>query len=275
MENYSFKNTKNLAKNPLGIIALFISLIYGFACLVLSTSIKNLDSESERLPLIWFIILFPLIILAAFLYLVINHHKKLYAPSDFRDESNFIETTNDNRQKERIQEEVDTIIEDEKDKKVDGSEDKNGNNSEVKIKENLKEQYLLAEDLALRAYELEKNISINRHSSYVSRDQKIFEFDGIGTSKSQNVYMIEVKYLTLKYLSTSVKNRIESFLKEINDNYENLRISNLIPVVIVVCKQSEIDEIEKSLQNISNSFKHRAEIKVYEMKKLKEKFGLN
>jgi len=29
------KETKNLTKNPLSIIALFISLIYGFACLVL------------------------------------------------------------------------------------------------------------------------------------------------------------------------------------------------------------------------------------------------
>lgn len=82
--------TKGLTRNPLGIIALFISLIYGFACLVLSTSINNLKGPDERLPLIWFIILFPLLILAAFTFLVIKHHKKLYAPSDYKDEKNFI-----------------------------------------------------------------------------------------------------------------------------------------------------------------------------------------
>jgi hypothetical protein len=83
---------KGLTRNPLGIIALFISLIYGFACLVLSTSIKNLQYPCERLPLIWFIILFPILILGAFTYLVVKHHPKLYGPSDFKDEKNFINT---------------------------------------------------------------------------------------------------------------------------------------------------------------------------------------
>lgn len=84
------EKAKGLTRNPLGIIALFVSLIYGFACLVLSTSISNLHGQEERLPLIWFIILFPLLILGAFTYLVIYHHKKLYAPSDYKDEKNFV-----------------------------------------------------------------------------------------------------------------------------------------------------------------------------------------
>jgi len=82
--------TKGLTRNPLGIIALFISLIYGSACLVLSTSVNNLNGPNERLPLIWFIILFPILILIAFTFLVIKHHQKLYAPSDFKDEKNFV-----------------------------------------------------------------------------------------------------------------------------------------------------------------------------------------
>jgi len=83
---------KGLTRNPLGIIALFISLIYGFACLVLSTSISNLTSQFERLPLIWFIILFPIVILGGFIFLVIRHHEKLYAPSDYSDEQIFTKT---------------------------------------------------------------------------------------------------------------------------------------------------------------------------------------
>ncbi len=83
---------KSLARNPLGIIALFVSLIYGFACLVLGTSLGNLHGCEERLPLIWFIILFPLLILIAFTYLVVFHHEKLYAPGDYKDERNFIST---------------------------------------------------------------------------------------------------------------------------------------------------------------------------------------
>jgi hypothetical protein len=93
------KQAKGLAKNPLGLIALFVSLIYGFACLVLSTSLNNLNGQDERLPLVWFIIVFPIFILITFIYLVINHHGKLYAPSDFSNEENFVKTLEINAKK--------------------------------------------------------------------------------------------------------------------------------------------------------------------------------
>ena len=79
---------KGLTRNPLGIIALFISLIYGFACLVLGFAGGQLTS-CERQPLIWFLIGFPILILCSFVFLVVKHHNKLYAPSDYKDEKNF------------------------------------------------------------------------------------------------------------------------------------------------------------------------------------------
>lgn len=76
-----------LAKNPLGIIALFIVLIYGFACLVVSTN--NHLQPTERYPLIWFLAIFPVIVLIAFAWLVSCHHEKLYAPRDFKSDEAF------------------------------------------------------------------------------------------------------------------------------------------------------------------------------------------
>jgi hypothetical protein len=84
------EKVQGLTKNPLGIIGLFVSLIYGFACLVLGSSLNNFDGAAERLPLIWFVILFPVFILIVFTYLVVCHHKKLYAPSDYKDEKHFV-----------------------------------------------------------------------------------------------------------------------------------------------------------------------------------------
>jgi hypothetical protein len=81
-------NAKGLSRNPLGIIALFISLIYGFACLVLGIAGDKLET-CERIPLIYFLIGFPVLILISFLFLVTKHHNKLYAPKDYRDERNF------------------------------------------------------------------------------------------------------------------------------------------------------------------------------------------
>ena len=79
---------KGLVKNPLGIIALFIVLVYGFAALV--TAFSASLSESERLPLIWFLVLFPVLVLAVFSWLVSRHGAKLYGPSDYKDEENYI-----------------------------------------------------------------------------------------------------------------------------------------------------------------------------------------
>lgn len=87
MENF-ITQAKGLTKNPLGIIALFISLIYGFSCLVLGLSSDSLASN-ERILLIYFLIGFPVLILITFIFLVVKHHKKLYAPSDYKDEKNF------------------------------------------------------------------------------------------------------------------------------------------------------------------------------------------
>ena len=63
---------KSLARNPLGIIALFIVLIYGFASLVVGLS-GRLD-PGDRTPLVWFLVVFPCLVLAVFTWLVSCHH---------------------------------------------------------------------------------------------------------------------------------------------------------------------------------------------------------
>jgi len=85
----SFGDTaKSLARNPLGIIALFIVLVYGFASLV--TAFAGSFSASERLPLIYFLVTFPVLVLVVFFWLVRDHHDKLYGPSDFKNEDNYV-----------------------------------------------------------------------------------------------------------------------------------------------------------------------------------------
>lgn len=85
---------RDLVRNPLGIIALFIVLIYGFATLLVGAS-NNLEAN-DRFPIVWFLVIFPVIVLFVFAWLVSRHHKKLYAPSDYKDESNFLDNYNPN-----------------------------------------------------------------------------------------------------------------------------------------------------------------------------------
>ncbi len=75
-------------KSPLGIIALFIVLVYGFASLVVTFGQANLKDHIAAL--VYFMVLFPVLVFFGFLWLVAKHHKKLYGPSDFKDEGNFL-----------------------------------------------------------------------------------------------------------------------------------------------------------------------------------------
>ena len=83
------KTARDLSRNPLGIIALFIVLVYAMAALVLTQS-SNLDS-TQRWPLVGFLVLFPAIVLAVFYWLVSRHTPKLYAPGDFTNQSDWVE----------------------------------------------------------------------------------------------------------------------------------------------------------------------------------------
>lgn len=78
-----------LARNPLGIIALFIVLVYGFASLVIVFAEKL--GGQERIILVWFMVAFPVLVLFAFTWLVTRHSSALFAPSDFRDEENYVD----------------------------------------------------------------------------------------------------------------------------------------------------------------------------------------
>ena len=82
------ETAKSLARNPLGIIALFIVLVYGFASLV--TAFAGSFTGAERLPLIYFLIVFPILVLGVFAWLVSKHSGKLFAPSDFKNEENYV-----------------------------------------------------------------------------------------------------------------------------------------------------------------------------------------
>lgn len=86
LENFS-QSAKGFTKSPLGIIALFIVLVYGFASIVVSFG-SNLSAYVA--PLVYFLVFFPVIVFFGFLWLVSKHHNKLYGPSDFQNEDNFI-----------------------------------------------------------------------------------------------------------------------------------------------------------------------------------------
>ncbi len=76
-----------LTNNPLGIIGTFLTLVEGIAGLVI---VKSQLKDCQNTILVIFVVLFPIIVLCVFYRLVTKHHEKLYSPSDYKDERNFV-----------------------------------------------------------------------------------------------------------------------------------------------------------------------------------------
>jgi hypothetical protein len=85
-----FKLSAWSTRNPLGIMALFISLIYGMCALLLGKTDSQL-APANQTALVYFIIFFPCAILTVFTWLVCRHHTKLYGPGDYRTDKGFLE----------------------------------------------------------------------------------------------------------------------------------------------------------------------------------------
>lgn len=78
-----------LSRNPLGLLAL---------CLIVGEAIAGLflmaaaDLQPlERQLLCFFVVVYPVVVVAAIYRLISRHHTRLYAPADFRDERCFLE----------------------------------------------------------------------------------------------------------------------------------------------------------------------------------------
>lgn len=186
MKDFS-ETAKYMTKNPLGVIGLFLVLVYGFASLVLGMGGAKLESQ-ERMPLIWFLVLFPLLVLAAFYRLVTHHHKKLYAPSDFRDERLFFQPLAEAEIERKVNEEVESI--EAAESKASSLEGAYAFASQT----NLRARYVEAERLGFLALEEKLGLPVQKHISLQSHGRS-YTFDGLLLSEKE-ARLIEIKYFS-------------------------------------------------------------------------------
>lgn len=106
-----------VVRNPIGIIALFIGLIYATATVVSGAS-PHLTDE-QRWVLVIFAGAFPFVVLGTFFVLVTKHHSKLYAPSDWRDERLVFGPQSTEVMIRRLESEVQELVESEPDHEQD------------------------------------------------------------------------------------------------------------------------------------------------------------
>ena len=80
------RKTPQQIKNPLTLIAIFAGLAE-----VAATGVLPILNGSVQSTFVWYVMLFP-VLLVIFFFVTLNfNHRVLYAPSDFRDEQHFLD----------------------------------------------------------------------------------------------------------------------------------------------------------------------------------------
>ena len=225
------EKAKGLSTNPLGIIALFISLLYGLGAIVLSTNISNLNNANEKLPVIWFIILFPLIILGVFTYLVVKHHEKLYAPKDYNSPESFEKTFGNKYNSKQINITEDTI-----------------NSKNTDKKETLSSSLSLNEDTHPYSYSSQKEDTIAQANDVlkfiIENSDELFKeklISSIGISiQSPKFYIFSFKY-TIESVKKEQRHIEETAIIQIENNNKSF-VFTLIGKSIVAFSAKKFGE---------------------------------
>lgn len=241
------KGAKDFTRNPLGIIALFICLIYGFSCLLLNSSAEKLTG-TERWPLIVFIVVFPIMVLTAFYRLVTNHHVKLYAPSDFKDDKTFLRTLSPEEQEKKLEKEIkeslgESECEDVSESCTRPSSEHIANNSEREKRRDeyrrFREELQAIENKVIKMIASEYKVEAVRNIGIGDTDSR---FDAM-LSTTEPLTFIEVKVLRSPALMNIILDRL-LYHAVVADKFFESNFK-LIIVVVYYFNDNELERVER------------------------------
>lgn len=291
------KDRVGTIKNPLSVIAIFagIAEISGTAVL------PHIDPANQELY-IWFLMSFPFTLVILFFGTLNWNHRVLYAPSDFKDEDNFVNllhkaTYSETLQKikEEVEAEEDGIVEDlvpnsekkseklkpdikdlaesvqKSERKLSAGEFTTKEEREAqrdlvsKINRLRIKESLAAEDLIIRRVERDLGILIQRDMKFESERSR-FMFDGVAIDNS-TFTAIEVKMLSKNTMNS---NYWLDFKCRLNEFYNGLSESqkNKFSLIYAVATDSDKDEMEEFIKNKLRKLEFPLAVKVYQFDEL-------
>lgn len=262
-----------LSRNPLGIIALFIVLVYAMASLVL---VQGNFQGPERMPLVWFLVVFPPIVLVAFVFLVAKHHTKLYAPGDFRNEENFVSALGPGARRRRLALEGEEPVSDSEEEVRAGPAPGNHRVERAETSPAAPlggaTRYFIAEELVLRKLETEWQVAIQREVRVGD-----VAVDGIAFQKDGSVVIVEAKAPRDERLAGRAVLRAaehaESALAALRRRRRPARF--LIAVVLPKPENTEVLTVQMNQLLREKGVSPEVECRVFSMNVLADDFGLS
>ena len=266
------KKETSTVKNPLTVISIFAGLAE-----VAGTVVLPFVAEVNQLTYIWFLMLFPVLLVLLFFATLNFNPRVLYAPSDFEDEKNYMDLFRPSSTVERLEKLEDEISQEESMDKEDRKPDECGREpiEVVSTKERLIS--LMQRDVRSR-YMMAENLIIDRLASEFKRPAKrdialrnrfgSQLFDAVFEDRNELV-LVEIKVFserTYPRRMREVFDRIQSSLASLpEDARKNARF---LLAVAYEMEDSKAKKIENELNTMLMDFPMNTEVRMFSLNDL-------
>lgn len=270
-------------KNPLTIIAIFAAIAE-----ISGTVVLPFIAPANQATYVWFLIVFPILLIVLFFLTLNFNHKVLYAPSDYQNEDNFLRSLPRATFAEKALKIEAEIAEElsvpensaQLEKPVAPTEvipptaHATPTSSQSLVRRNTQASYMLAEDLIFRKLSKEFSSEIQREVKLGPREGH-YIFDGIVRDKGVTT-VIEVKFLRKGFLSsmqlrnTLVRTQQTASLLP-SEQTANLRI--LLAIVSDEGSTSQ-ERIAVQIERFRSEFSFPIEVRFYNLVELEREFNI-
>lgn len=250
-----------IIKNPLTVIAIFSGLAE-----VSGTGVLPFIAPENQYVYIWFLMLFPSLLVIAF-FLSLNFNPgSLYAPSDYKNEENFFRNrfrmATPEEREEKLAGEISNVD-------VEESDSTTGPTQPNQVPERIDRlaKYYFSEKLALNRLSRELGLSFSEERAYEMPSGDSFLFDGVARI-GNTIHVAEIKLINnLLMLNTKVIDaflfRMESFSEYLSAHEHNLRIH-----LVLVSSNDSFDMIRQTVSKTISKYKVPVDLHIYTMPEL-------
>lgn len=277
-------------KNPLTVIAIFAGLAEVSGTAVLPV----LEKDIQR-TYVWFLMLFPLFLVAVFFFVLYKKHHVLYAPTDFKDDETFARlfegasslikvgkliSESDDSPPENGIVGVDERI-DEPKSASEGHADMTTSAESISAAETLRNSFqgnsLLAEELV--SAKLTKDFGLHFERNLAVKGQPRLVFDAVA-SGSDRAVVLETRFTRNGNVS---EDRLSEYFRRVDQFSQTLpeQLKGKIEFVLAIVtdtdessKLARIDRLVEKACSLANTYPFKTTVRLFHMKELEREFAV-
>lgn len=271
-------------KNPLTVIAIFAALAEVSGTVVLPL----LDVRTQAIY-VWFLMLFPIFLVASFFYVLYKKHHVMYAPTDFKNDETFkelFERSSGAAKVEKIVSETEAPLVEptgevpsESASIPDAIEGVSSISAEETLRRSFQGNSLLAEELVIAKLSKQMNIKFERNLVVKGVSPKLV-FDAVGTYKDKPV-VVEVRFTRSGFIPADIRSQYFENIKLFSAELSEEQRESLRFVFVVV---TDLDDEERlavirrtvdRMRALAQDYSFKTGVFLFKMKDLENEFKVH